>query len=273
MGERPTEAVACFDRILQARPDDGSAWLAKGIALLLSGDQAPAISCLRRAKELGIPVASQILDGQVSSLDGVLNAAASDSRLEAAREAASALLLATTGRPEQAVNHFDRALKATGGDAATWFNKGRALLELQRFSEALQCLDRAMEMDPNDPEIWINRGSALGGLARHDEELASYNRAIELNPHYVNAWFNKSIVLVTMGRFSDALQSLDALLQLDPGDAVAWFNKAMLLSNELGDFRAAMACFTKANQLGHPQAGAAIQWCKRMLSSPESHGR
>jgi tetratricopeptide (TPR) repeat protein len=71
--------------------------------------------------------------------------------------------------------------------APAWSNKGTALIQLDRASEAVAAFDRAIELDPNLAEAWNNRGAALWQVRRFEEALASVERAIQIQPNYADA--------------------------------------------------------------------------------------
>ena len=58
-------------------------------------------------------------------------------------------------------------------------DKGKALVSLGEFDEAVTCYDRATEIDPNNVDAWNSKGSAFSDLGRYDEAIKSYDRVIE----------------------------------------------------------------------------------------------
>jgi tetratricopeptide (TPR) repeat protein len=268
--ERPLEALACFEKALELNREDSAAWFGRGLALLMADRRPEAMASLLQAEKHKHPhakkvaeVANRLSTGQRFTLRELWEAAGHGSDFDAGQDSVVGLASALFGRPAEAVQHFQRALARDPGSAAVWFNKGKALLELQAPIEALDCFDKAAELDPRDPEIWINRGAALGGLGRLEEELDSYNRAIQLNPDYTEAWFNKSVVLVALKRACQAVESLDQLLRIDPADADAWFNKGTLLANELQDYAARLGLFCEGATVW-PSASRA---CRSVVSA------
>lgn len=264
---REVDAIACFEKYLENNPEEGPVWLIKGVALLMNSQADMARECFVKAKNLGTldskAVNSSIrdyLEGRIdtSSMLDMFNAQFGYQR-EADNASRDGLVSAISGHPEQAVKHFEQALKAKES-ATVWYNKGRALAELGKFREALECLDRALELDRNDPEIWINRGAMFAQLERYDEELDAYDHALELNPNYSEAWYNKSIILVSKGRVQEAIECLDQLLRIDHADAGAWYQKGALLLDQ-SNFTEALKCFKKAQDLGLTEARAAVAWC------------
>jgi tetratricopeptide (TPR) repeat protein len=72
-------------------------------------------------------------------------------------------------RHEEAVEMFNKALKAFPDDVASWGNRGLALYQLGKIDEALQSYEEALRRDPNDGAVLANKASILSELGRTDE--------------------------------------------------------------------------------------------------------
>ncbi len=73
---------------------------------------------------------------------------------------------------------FDHRLDAK--DAYVWSNKGRALLDLQRYSEALPVCERALKLDPKYAMAWNNKANTLERMGRTAEAQQARQKAREL---------------------------------------------------------------------------------------------
>lgn len=60
--------------------------------------------------------------------------------------------------------------------------KGKAMLEENKFEEALGFFEQALLMNQNDPELWNFKGVALRSIGRYDEALECFNKSLELDP-------------------------------------------------------------------------------------------
>jgi tetratricopeptide (TPR) repeat protein len=61
-------------------------------------------------------------------------------------------------------------------------SKGKALLEEQKFDDALACFDQALLMNQNDPELLNFKGVTLRSLGRYQEALECFNKSLEIDP-------------------------------------------------------------------------------------------
>ena len=78
-----------------------------------------------------------------------------------------------------------------------------------RHDEALESYERALQIDGRLVEVHNNRGNALKDRLRLDEAQESYDRALQLDPRHVEAHSNRGIVLQSLGRLQEALESYD----------------------------------------------------------------
>jgi tetratricopeptide (TPR) repeat protein len=66
----------------------------------------------------------------------------------------------------------------------TWFNKGLALQNLEKYKQALECYDQYINFDEknqNDASVLINKSAMLLELGENDDAIICYDRAIKLD--------------------------------------------------------------------------------------------
>ena len=101
------------------------------------------------------------------------------------------------GNVEEAIMHFQNALRIDPSQASVHSALGVVLLEMGRAQQSLTYLERALELDPNDADAHYNFGNTLLQLGRAREAVAQYNRALEINPDDIEAQNNMAWVLAT----------------------------------------------------------------------------
>ena len=110
-------------------------------------------------------------------------------------EAGNAALKA--GKADDALAHYDRAVKKLPADAGAHFDRGAALYALSRFDEAGQEFLRAT--DAKDAGLkesaFYNLGNALFKKEKFKEAVAAYTRALGLRPDDKQAKWNLEIAL------------------------------------------------------------------------------
>ena len=73
----------------------------------------------------------------------------------------------------------------------SWIKKGRILVGSGRYEEAVQAYDKALALNPGDSDALNRKGLALHYLNRYKEALQAYDKSLELNPDNFDTWFNE----------------------------------------------------------------------------------
>jgi Ca-activated chloride channel family protein len=102
-----------------------------------------------------------------------------------------------TGKPEEALTEYDKAIAELPADPGAHFDRGTALAALSRFDEAAQEFLRATEAKdtPLKSEAFYNLGNAFFKKDKFKEAFAAYKRALELDPRNDRAKWNAEIAL------------------------------------------------------------------------------
>jgi tetratricopeptide (TPR) repeat protein len=164
------------------------------------------------------------------------------------------------GRPGQALECFDEAIRLKPELAEAWVNRAAALDALGRLEEAVRDYGQALKLR-TEAATYNGRGNALARLNRPDEALADYNAAIALRPGYGLAYYNRGNIEFNAGGLDLALRDYDHAIELMPSYARAWNNRATVFAR-LGRSDDALRDFTQALALDPTNAGA---WCNRAL--------
>jgi len=130
--------------------------------------------------------------------------------------------------------------------------RGRALLNLGLFADAVRSFEAAAAIDPAEPRVFMNLGIALGYLGRIDESLHAYGRAEELDPRLGLIFFNRARTLYMARRSDEALTDTEGGLGLMPAHLGCWnLRGKILLDRE--DGRGAAECFRRSLGLNPDQ--------------------
>jgi protein O-GlcNAc transferase len=133
--------------------------------------------------------------------------------------------------------------------------RGVLALQAGRPQQAAELLEQALRVDAARPQAHNNLGEALRLLGRLPEAVASYRQALALAPGYGDALFNLSGVLHRLGRLDEAKSACDALLALDPENAHGHHRLALVL-RDAGRLDEALAACQRAVALDPAQAPA-----------------
>ncbi len=128
---------------------------------------------------------------------------------------------------ENALLHYDLALRENPADFQILSNRGAALQKLRRFDQALQSYDQALQLTQAHAAIYNNRGVTLKDLHRLDPALESFDQALQLNPTYVEALVNRGFVHHLQNALTLAQADYERAIVLDPSFAAAHFNLSL----------------------------------------------
>jgi tetratricopeptide (TPR) repeat protein len=280
------EALAGWDRLLAANPEDCHALRGKGLALQGLGRFEEALQAFDAALTVDSadPVvwhhkgrALEVLGRSEEALKA-LHAALTLDPTYAAALRAKGVVLSGLGRFVEASQAFDDAL-AEPTDAVECYMKGLALLGSGRLEEALKAFEAALTITPNDTKAWYGKGYTLQRLGRLEESLTAYDGALATDSDYAAASQNKAAIFDSLNRDQEALAAYDHALSIDPGSAECWSGKGWVLCrlNRDGD---AVAAFDQAlsinaigNHRGWAAKGFALRRCGRYVEALAAYER
>lgn len=220
--KRLDEAIAAYNRVLQANNTNPQGWQGYGLTQRLRGLYEDALSSFERALKLD--------PGLVTSWNG------------------KGSVLARLRRHQDALDAFEHALKLEPRNAAAWNGKGAALNALGRSNQALDAFEMALRYDPQLVQAWFNKGLLLYTMGRYREAERSYQEAINLDNKFAQAYYGRGQSLYALQRLKQALQMFDQAVQKDPAYVEAWNRRGNVL-DEMGDAARALQSYEKALQI------------------------
>src|SRR4028119_403040 len=84
-------------------------------------------------------------------------------------------------------------LVACSQSSEAFLDKGRQLMQEQKFEEALGFLNKSIEKDAGNAEAFNARGVTHFELKRYQEANLDYGRAIELRPDFYKPYYNREL--------------------------------------------------------------------------------
>lgn len=93
---------------------------------------------------------------------------------------------------------------------------GIASLNRGKPEKALESFERAIELDPQDATGYLGRANALNTIGKWERSLADYHRALDLDPKLTNAYVNRGIAYAHLGEAQKAIADYEKALALDP---------------------------------------------------------
>lgn len=121
-----------------------------------------------------------------------------------------------SGRFEEALTWFDKALEINVRNAAALQYRGDALEKLERYEEALLAFNSAIDADPKSREAHYLKGRVLVALERYEEAVDCLTTAIERNEGSLEAYQELIQALVRLGRDDEAREYASRASSVDP---------------------------------------------------------
>jgi tetratricopeptide (TPR) repeat protein len=173
--------------------------------------------------------------------------------------------LSELGRLEEGLKSYEAALKLDPVDREALSGIAEVLMALSRAREALDAIDRALELSPREPDLLIRKGAALFVLGQSADSARSYEDAISINPQDPRAWAGKGQSLLELGHPEQALNYLERAASLDEGNSVYLFWKGKALAR-LGRHDEAVSSFNGALDHDQDMMGAILARADSLLA-------
>jgi tetratricopeptide (TPR) repeat protein len=118
----------------------------------------------------------------------------------------------------------------------------------EQYNKAMSLYDKFLKMNPNSSEGHNNLGLACSNLGLFSAAIEFFDKAIQLDPSNLVAHFNKAEVFFKRSEYNEALILFEKISIIEP-DFADTFNYKGLCHEKLGDFKRALACYTKAHEI------------------------
>jgi tetratricopeptide (TPR) repeat protein len=133
-------------------------------------------------------------------------------------------------------------------DAERALHRTDALLETERYGEAISVLHQALAAEPEDADLLTQLSIALNYEERYVESLSTAERALAFDPDIERARQVRTSCLWHLGRRAAALEAAREAAEYEPWSVKAWFDVAWLAA-EHGHLEEARAAAAEAIEL------------------------
>lgn len=137
------------------------------------------------------------------------------------------------------------AAPAVAGDAHGHATRAQALAKSGKTDEALAEFDKAITIDPHHAEALYNRGLLYQRERQHQLAVDDFTSANGLTPQRAEPLLARAISYLAMDKFKEAATDLDEAVQADPQNALAWSSRGQAYER-LGDKDKARASYSRA---------------------------
>lgn len=183
------EAIACYQKAIEYKPEDDAAWNNIGITQAKQKNYKAAVISYDRALEI-----------QPRNSIAWLN---------------RGIALVELGRYEEAIASYDKVIELKTNEYKAWYNRGLVLAKLKWHEETVLSYDNALAIKPDCYKSWNNRGIALSYLNRHQEAIASYQHATALKPFDPHPHYNQACCYGLQANIEKAIDHLQQAIALE----------------------------------------------------------
>ena len=239
----PAQALSDFNKVVELKPESGSAYNQRAILRLVNNDPAGAL------KDLDAAIAHNFKDDSVYFLRGQLRW--------------------QLGAAETALLDLNEAIKLNPNNPRAFSTRGELLLALKEVDRGFADLDYLIkwyETDPSARQVpkpsnvdntkLPKEGSKAFVVEMAQQTVNEAPGAKEMAPSISSAYVNRGLILQNRGNHAAALADFSNAIRIDPANMWALYHRANEYESK-GDLAAALADIEKAIQLD-PENGNLI---------------
>jgi protein O-mannosyl-transferase len=159
------------------------------------------------------------------------------------------------GDVSDAIVQYQEALQTKPDDEKTHYNLGMAFLQQGNINEAISQFEAALQIMPDDVVVLNNLGNANFQKGNLGQAISNYQKAIQLNPRDAKVHYNLGVALIQKNDVDGAIAEFKESLKIKPGDIAVINNLGNILFLK-GDLDAAIPEFQKVLQIKPGDANA-----------------
>ena len=130
-------------------------------------------------------------------------------------------------------------------DAQGYTTRGQVLTKSGKTEEALAEFDRALALDPYNAQALYGRGLIYQSEKQHQQAIEDFTAANGLTPQRAEPLLGRATSYLALDKAKEAAADLDEAVQADPNNAPAWAARG-LAYERLGDKAKAAASYGRA---------------------------
>ncbi len=122
---------------------------------------------------------------------------------------------------EETIAFYENRLRSEPGDPAIHTALGKVLGPNGRLEDAIGHFQQAIRLDRQHAEAYFYLGLSLQTIDELDDAVQAFETVLEIDPNYPKAHSALGVLLANMGQPSRAMPFLERALRLNPADAAA----------------------------------------------------
>ena len=205
------DAMQCYEKAIELRPDYAEAHNNLGNLLNTEGQHEKAIISYEKALEI-----------EPELYEATYNLGA---------------IFQERGNYVLAIKNYLKVLDINPTHRDTFINLGDVFRQQRKFDESLRVLEKADKLYPDYAEIKNNLGLTFRDQGDVVKAIRCYKEAILLNINYAEAYNNLGIVFREQGDFKKAVNNYEKAIEINPKFAEAYANISKIKKYENNDIQ------------------------------------
>jgi tetratricopeptide (TPR) repeat protein len=132
------------------------------------------------------------------------------------------------GKPSEAMEHYDRAIKLNPEYSEAYYSKGAMLYFDGKIEEAIINFEKALELEPKDFRVYNNLGSAYGRSGYFEKAVFCFRETLKIKQNDYEAFMNLANTYIIMKQYHKAAEVYQEALKYHPDDITFNGNLAKL---------------------------------------------
>jgi tetratricopeptide (TPR) repeat protein len=220
---KPAKALGIIKSIDNTESSNYELFLAKGVALNLTGKYTEARSVFEKAIELCDKLRDEVAYSIAQSYIQI-------------------------GMNSQAVKYLLEAYRHNEDNILVLYDLALNYEKLDCSEKSILYYNKYLDLDPFAEHVWNNLGLVYTSLNDIEKANESFDMAIAINPGYLSAYYNKADMLVLNNDIEGAIQVYFELLSLDSSNTKALCDLGHCYE-ETGNYQEALRFFRKALEI------------------------
>ncbi len=248
--------IAVMDAVIRLNPEDDYAYLRRGLAYYLKGEDDLALSDLNTVLRLNPDEAGAYwFRGEISGYREQWGRLIDDmtEHIRLRPEYAKAYYQRGLAYREQdllepAIIDLSEAIRLDPGHADAYRSRGDCYRYMGQYDKAISDFENALRLDPGNAAVHLGRGAAYRMQGDLEKAIADYDATIRIKPREPIAYRLRGGANIARKNYDQAIADCTRALDLSPNDPMAHFTRASAhLFSE--DLEAALADFNAAVEI------------------------
>jgi adenylate cyclase len=139
-------------------------------------------------------------------------------------------------QPDKALSPAERAVSLNPNSQFSWYVLGVALLNLERYEEAIVALKKSLRLTPVPlSQTVFSLANSYCLVGRYDEAIATYKKLFQVNPNFLLGHANLAATYIFAGRQEEARAEAAEVMRIDPQFSLERYAKMLTYKQALVD--------------------------------------